>query len=104
MLENALSFALQHTKITELRTIKHCRKSLYDKNEFWKKKNTDNCFDVTMRRYDVAEICELEKFANLYFFSPVKIHRQNQLRFISRWRSIFFGKIPMNKKWIISEN
>ena len=49
ILDKALSFAKQHVEISDkdLRIIKHCRKSvLYHKNETWKKKNSDNCFDV----------------------------------------------------------
>ena len=62
ILDNAISFVLQHTSIAEedLRIIKHCRKLLlYNDNEPWKKKDTDSCFDVAMDSYDGAEICEL---------------------------------------------
>ena len=62
VLKDVILFALQHTHLTEneLRTIKHCRNSLsYDKNESWKKKNINICFDVIMGSYDGAEICEL---------------------------------------------
>ena len=57
----ALSFAKQHVEISDkdIRIIKHCRKWLqYHENEAWKKKNSDNCFDVTMGMYDGAEVCE----------------------------------------------
>ena len=60
--ENALNFAKTQTTITrdEIRTITHCRKSLlFSGNETWVKKNSSNCFDVTMGSYDGAEICEL---------------------------------------------
>ena len=44
----------------KIRTIKHCRKSLYFHNNVaWKKKTTTSCFDVTMGSYDDAEVCEL---------------------------------------------
>ena len=61
ILDNALSFAKQHVEISDKDSgiIKHCRKSLYHENETWKKKNSDNCFDVTMGSYDEAKICEL---------------------------------------------
>ena len=62
ILDNAISFVLQHTSIAEedLRIIKHCQKLLlYNDNEPWKKKDTDSCFDVAMDSYDGAEICEL---------------------------------------------
>ena len=62
VLDNALSFAKQHIEISDkdLRVIKRCIKLLlYHKNESWKKKNSDNCFDVTMGSYDEAEVCEL---------------------------------------------
>jgi hypothetical protein len=60
--EDALNFAKTQTTIgrDEIRTITHCRKSLlFSNNETWVKKNTNNCFDVTMGSYDGAEICEL---------------------------------------------
>ena len=62
ILHNALSFAKQHVEISDkdIRIIKHCRKLLlYHENEAWKKKNSDNCFDVTMSSYDGREVCEL---------------------------------------------
>ena len=61
-LHNALSFAKQHVEISDkdIRIIKHCRKFLsYHQNEAWKKKNSGNCFDVTMSSYDGTEVCEL---------------------------------------------
>jgi len=60
--DDALNFAKMITSITreEIRTIKHCRKSLlFSGNETWVKKNSNNSFDVTMGSYDGAEICEL---------------------------------------------
>ena len=62
ILGTAINFAKQYTDIfyEMLRIIKHCRKSLlYNNHEPWKKKGTDSCFDVTMGRYDGAEVCEL---------------------------------------------
>ena len=70
--EKALDFAKKHTSITreELRVIRHSRKSLlFFKNESWIKKNTNNCFDVTMGSYDGAEICEL---VGLYILNELK--------------------------------
>ena len=32
---------------------------LYYENHAWKKKNSDNCFDVMMESYDGVEICEM---------------------------------------------
>ena len=60
--DNAINFAKTHANIApeELRTIRHCRKSLlFFKNEGWKKKTTNDCFDVTMGSFDGAEVCEL---------------------------------------------
>ena len=60
--EDALNFAKTQTTIgrDEIRTIKHCRKSLlFSDNETWVKKNSSNSFDVTMGSHDGAEICEL---------------------------------------------
>ena len=62
ILDTAIIFAKSHSDINkvELRTIKHCRKSLlFSNNEAWKKKSTDSCFDVTMGSYGGTEICEL---------------------------------------------
>ena len=58
----SISFAKKYHHIHEedFRTISHCLKSLLcNKNEAWKKKETDRCFDVAMGSYDGAEICEL---------------------------------------------
>ena len=62
ILDKALLFAKQHQDIfsDNIRLIKHCRKSLlFSNNETWKKKHTENCFDVTMGSSDVAEVCKL---------------------------------------------
>ena len=62
ILDTAMTFTRSHGDINnvELRTSKHCRKSLlFSNNEAWKKKSTDSSFDVTMGSYDGAEICEL---------------------------------------------
>ena len=62
ILDNAILFAQQYIHIPEkdLRTIKHCKKSLlYNNDEPWEKKNTESCFDVTMGSFDGAETCEL---------------------------------------------
>ena len=62
ILEKSLEFAKQYLDITEkdIRSIKHCRKQLlFFNNEPWKKRNTANCFDVTMGCLDGAEMCEL---------------------------------------------
>ena len=62
ILEDTIKFAKKHTEISAeiLRIIKHCRKSLlFFKNEPWKKKDSHDCFDVTMGSFDGAEICEL---------------------------------------------
>lgn len=61
-LEDALSFARKHATLTaeEIRIVTHCRKSLlFNKDQTWKKKDTESCFDVTMGSYDGAEVCEL---------------------------------------------
>ena len=42
------------------RIIKHSRKLLlFHLDQSWKKKDSNNCFDVTMGSFDGAEICEL---------------------------------------------
>ena len=48
----------------------HCRKMLlFFGNETCEKRSTENCFDVTMRSFNGAEICEL---AGLYIQSNIK--------------------------------
>ena len=67
-LHYVIHFAQQHTPMCDkdIRIIKHYLKSLlYSENVLWKKKNTDNCFDVTMDKCD-GEICE---FVNTHFLS-----------------------------------
>ena len=61
ILDHSLSFAKQHVEISDknLRIIKHCRKALlYHENKARKKKNPDNCFDVTIASYDKSEVCK----------------------------------------------
>ena len=60
--KKSILFAKEHHHIPDedVRIIDHCRKSLlFHENEPWKKKKTESYFDVTMRSYDEAEICEL---------------------------------------------
>ena len=62
ILDNALSFAEQHVKSSDkdLQITKHCRiLLLHHKNEAWKKKNSDNCYDGMMGSYGEAVVCEL---------------------------------------------
>ena len=61
ILEKAISFAKSLMDIDEhkIRTIKHCRKSLFHNNVAWREKTTTSCFDVTIGGYDGAEVCEL---------------------------------------------
>ena len=65
---------LQHTQLTknELRTIKHYHKFfLYDKNESWKKKNTDSCFELFVK---IIVNCEITaKFFQCCFISETHI-------------------------------
>ena len=61
LLDRAIDFAKSTTNIsdTELKIIKHARKSLlFSGDAEWMKKNGD-LFDVTMGSYDGAEVCEL---------------------------------------------
>jgi hypothetical protein len=74
ILDNAFNFAKNYTEITEkeMRTIFDCRKSLlFSNEEAWKKKDTHDCFDVTMGSYDGAEICELVGIFILYNLSQI---------------------------------
>ena len=57
ILQTIIRFAEGHVEITdeEKRIIFHCQKSLlFYKNEPWKKKDSDSCFDVTIGSYDGA--------------------------------------------------
>ena len=68
ILDTAITFPKHHSDINEaeLRTIRHRRKSLlFSKNQAWKMKSTDSCFNVTMGSYDGAEICELAEIYTL---------------------------------------
>ena len=80
ILENAITFAKTFISITDpdLRTIKHCRRSvLFSKEEFRKKTSTTSCFDVTTGNYDGAEISEL---ADVYILShPEAIINKNEM-------------------------
>ena len=72
ILDNADLFAQQYINFLEkdLSIIKHCRKSLlYNNDEPWQKKNTENCFDVTMGSFHGAEICELVGIRTLSLLS-----------------------------------
>ena len=72
ILDNAVLFAQQYINFLEkdLSIIKHCRKSLlYNNDEPWQKKNTENCFDVTMGSFHGAEICELVGICTLSLLS-----------------------------------
>ena len=77
-LENALSFALQHTQLTEneLRTIKHYRETWHNKNEFWEKKKHWSLIDVTNGKLQRRRNFWIGR--NLFFISPVKIHWQKK--------------------------
>ena len=57
-LDEAISFTLNQTTVSveDIRIIKHSQKLLL---QSWKKKESSSCFDVTMCRYDEAELCEL---------------------------------------------
>ena len=71
ILQTAIRFAEDHVEITdeEKRIIYHCPKSLlFYKNEPWKKKDSDSCFDVTIGSYDGAELCE---FIVIYLLSQL---------------------------------
>ena len=70
ILDKTLLFAKQHHDISNdnTRLIKHCRKSLlFSNNEAWKKKQTENCFDVTMGSFDGADVCQVVGMYILFF-------------------------------------
>ena len=62
LLDKALAWARQSANITdeEIDVISNARNSLpFSKGGTWKKKNDQGLFDVTMRSFDGAEVCEL---------------------------------------------
>ena len=66
LLNRSIWFARSIATISEtvINIIHHSRKPLlFDKTSAWVKKGNNSLFDVTMRSYDGAEICEL---AGLY--------------------------------------
>ena len=70
-----LQKAMNHTSTfvtinnEKINVIMHSRKSLlFDSNNIWIKKDGDPNFDVTMRSYDGAEICELVGLYILHVF------------------------------------
>ena len=84
ILDKALLFAKQHHDIfnDNIRLVKHYRNSLlFSNNEVWKKKHTESCFDVTMGRFDGAEVCGLVGIYILCFLAKLinKIYRDDEL-------------------------
>ena len=78
ILDNALSLAKQHAEISDrdLRITKHYRKLLlYHENRTWKKKSSDNYFDVAMGSYDGVKVCEL--FCNLVLSTANSILKES---------------------------
>ena len=78
LLIKAINFAEKRANITneEKVIIKHARKSLlYDNSEPWLKKDS-RLFDVTLRTYDTAEVCELVGTFLLYKLS-LKYNKNN---------------------------
>ena len=70
-LMKALDYASTFTNVTDQdwQIIVHAKRSLlYHQDSLWKKKNSDNTFDVTMGSYDGAETCEL---IGLYMISLI---------------------------------
>ena len=62
LLKKAITFVKKHTQVSkqDIKIVMHARKSLlFDKDTPWKKKDSNELFDVTMGSYDGAEICEL---------------------------------------------
>ena len=88
ILEEAISFAKSLIDIDDhkIRTIKHCRKSLFFHNNIaWKKKTTTSWFGVFMGSYDGAEVCELvgtfnlSKLGNIIGKKNTGLYRDNGL-------------------------
>ena len=101
-LTQALDFARKHTSIKDedVRTIFHCRKSLLIFNkETWKKKTSDDCFDVTMGSYDGAEICDLvglfilNNLSELFEKSNIGLYRDDGLMVLRNKRGRATDKV-----------
>ena len=68
LLKDAVLFAQTYTNICrkDIEVIFHCRRSLLFHNiEPWIKNDSNGDFDVAMRSYDRAELCELARFSML---------------------------------------
>ena len=79
ILDNGIEFAKEHTTMIDedIRTIKHCRKSLlFEKDAIWIKEGTAGNFDVTMGSYNGDEVCKL---VGIYILStlPKRIGKRN---------------------------
>ena len=77
LLHEAIQFAKEHVPITrkEIEVIFHARESvLYSNRELWVKKEGGS-FDVTMRAYDGAEVCELIDIYMLYLIGKSSIKK-----------------------------
>ena len=73
LLMKALDYASTFTNVTDQdrQIIIHAKRSLlYHQDSQWKKKNSDNTFDVTMGSYDGAETCELIGLYMLSLITP----------------------------------
>ena len=65
LLEKSISFAknMTNTDDSTIQIIKHARKSLlFDYTGVWVKSDGNSLFDVTMGKFDSAEVCELVGF------------------------------------------
>ena len=71
-MKKAIGYTRSSVKISneEEETIIHCRKSLlFNNSDIWIKKDVNKDFDVTMRSFHGAEICDLVDFYVLYILS-----------------------------------
>ena len=76
-------FAENHAEITgeEKSIICPCQKTLlFYKNEPWKEKHSDSCFDVTIGSYDSAEFCRLYEENDLMVQKYINGPEIDQLR------------------------
>ena len=112
ILDTTINFAKQYTDISDenLRIIKHCPKSLlYNNYELWQKKDTDGCFDVTMRSYDGAEVCELvgiyllSLLANITDKNNSGLYRDDGLIFLRNMNGQTMDRVRKNVTKIFKE-
>ena len=112
LLDGSINFARQHVQVKreDFSIIQHARKSLlYNKEIPWQKKNT-KLFDVAMRAYDGAEVCEivglflLNNLVNKYDKNSVDLYRDDGLALFKNVNGHRADKISKEFHQLFKEN